>query len=138
MDWSALRSELMNDPLARGYAGMTADQVAADLHTAYRTRNRGALSGDEIFQQTDPTEFSALNDGSGNTADVKGQWMSFCSRASVDPWAVANEQYVVQVFGGASATVANLGNARVDNISRAQELGLGSVSGTDVKLARSL
>lgn len=127
MNWGALRDELNNDPLARGYSGMTASQVVDDLNTAYRTQNRGSLSGDEIFQQTDPAEFSNLDDGSGNTADVKGQWMSFCSRASIDPFATANVQYVTQVFGSGSATVTNLGNVRVEDISRAQELGTGGV-----------
>ena len=35
-----LSDELANDPLGRGYAGMTDAQAATDLNTVYRTRYR--------------------------------------------------------------------------------------------------
>lgn len=38
MDISGLRNEIETDPLGRGYAGMTNEQIAADLNTTYRTR----------------------------------------------------------------------------------------------------
>lgn len=37
-DLVALAAELTNDPLARGYLGMTDAQAAADLNTAYRNK----------------------------------------------------------------------------------------------------
>lgn len=37
-DYTVLRNEITGDPLARGYANMTAEQVAADLNTPYRVR----------------------------------------------------------------------------------------------------
>lgn len=35
-DYKAFKSEIVNDPLARGYSSMTDQQVADDLNTAYR------------------------------------------------------------------------------------------------------
>jgi len=37
MNYAVLREEILTDPLGRGYAGMTDEQVAEDLNTAYRT-----------------------------------------------------------------------------------------------------
>ena len=118
-----LKTELTDDPLTRGYAGMTDQEAADELNTSYRTRNRATMSGDEVAQQADPTEFNALDDGSvNNTADVKGHWLILCARESIDPFATANAQLVIAIFGAASTSVANLQAVRVESITRAQEL----------------
>ena len=138
MDYQALHDELTNDPLARGYAGMTDEQAAADLNTVYRTRNRASLSGDEVFQATVPAEFNALSDGSGNnTADIQSHWIGFCGRETIDPFATANVQFVIDTFGSGSTTVSNLQALRVEDVSRAEELGLGTVTAGDVQKARA-
>ncbi len=116
---------------------MTDQQAADDLNTVYRTRNRSSMSGDEIFQATVPGEFNALDTGSGNTPDTQGHWLSFCGRETVDPFATANVQFVQWIFGGGSATVTALQAARVENVSRAQELGLDGVHGGHVRTARA-
>ena len=132
-----LKDELLNDPLARGYSGMTDAQVADDLNTAYRSRNRTSMTGDEIAQQADPTEYAALDDGSANnTPDTKGHWLALCGRETIDPIAAANVQLVTAIFGGGSVTVTNLQAARVEPITRAQELGLGIVKPGHVEEAR--
>jgi hypothetical protein len=128
---SILYDEITNDPLARGYAGMTNEEVSNDLNTVYRTRNRASMSGDEIYQQTVPAEFLAL------TADNKQLWMAFCGRDSINPFATANVQTVVQIFGSVSTTVANLNASRVESVSRAVELGLGFVLPGEVDTART-
>ena len=120
-----LRDELLNDPLIppRGYSTMTAREATDDLHTVYRTRNRTSMTGDEVAQQADDAELDALDDGSANnTADVKSHWLAFCARQSVDPFAAANVQLVISIFGAGSQTVINLQAARVEAISRAEEL----------------
>ncbi len=133
----ALKDELAGDPLVRGYSGMTDEEAAADLNTSYRTRNRTSMSGDEIFQATDPGEFNALLTGSGNTADDQGHWLAFCGRDTVDPFATANVQLVISIFGGGSTSVSNLNAARVESITRGEELGLGLVKIGHVNVARS-
>lgn len=117
-----LYNEIINDPLNRGYSGMTNAQIADDLNTVYRTRNKTSMTGDEVYQQTDPAEFIAF------TSDIKLLWMSFCARSNINPFANANVQTVVQMFGSGSNTVANLAAARIENISRGDELGIGKVS----------
>ena len=118
-----LKDELTNDPLVRGYSGMSDQEAADNLNTKYRSRNRTSMSGDEIAQQAVPAAFDALDDGSlNNTADVKSHWLALCGRESIDPFASANQQLVISIFGTGSQTVLNLQAARVATISRAEEL----------------
>lgn len=117
-----LKDELTSDPLGRGYAGMSDEEAAADLNISNRPRGRTSMSGDEIFQATNPGEFVALSTGSGNTADDQGHWLAFCGRAEIDPFATANVQFVVAIFGSGSTTVASLNTLRVESITRAVEL----------------
>ena len=131
-----LKDELATDPLTRGYAGMTDEEAADDLNTSYRTRNRTSMTGDEIFQATDPGEFNSLGSGQGNSADDQGHWLSFCGRGAIDPFATANVQFVTAIFQAGSVTLANLQAARVESITRADELGLSRVRPGHVQDAR--
>ena len=131
-----LAHELSVDELGRGYSGMTDQQAADDLNTSYRTRNRTSMSGDEIAQAADPTEYDALNNGQGNSADDQGHWLILCARGSVDPFATANVQLVVSIFGVGSTSVSNLNTARVESITRGDELGFGLVKVGHVQVAR--
>ena len=130
MDIAALKSEIDSDPLARGYSAMSDEAVAADLNTVYRTRNKSSLTGDEMFQATDGSEFTAL------TEHKEVSWLSFCGRNSVDPFGSANVAFAQYIFGGGSTTVSNLNSLRTESVSRASELGLGSVRPGDVTQAR--
>ena len=122
-----LKDELANDPLVRGYAGMTDQAAADDLNTSYRTRDRTSMTGDEIAQQADTAEQAGLDNGAvNNTADVLSHWLALCARATVDPFATANVQLVISIFGAASTSVTNLQTARVESITRAVELGIRS------------
>ena len=133
-----LADELSGDPLGRGYLGMSDQAAAEDLNTSYRTRNRASMSGDEIAQAADPTEFDALDSGAADlTADVKSHWLALCGRSEIDPFATANVQLVISIFGAGSVSVSNLNTARVESITRATELGLGDVKSRDVGYARN-
>lgn len=131
MDIAALKAEIDSDPLVRGYSGMSDEAVAADLNTVYRTRNKSSLSGDEMFQATDGSEFTAL------TEHKEVSWLSFCSRNSVSCFAAANVAFVQYIFGGGSTTVSNLNALRTESVSRADELGLGRIVTGDVVEARA-
>ena len=134
-----LKDELAIDPLTRGYSTMTDEEAADDLNTSYRSRNRTSMSGDEIAQQADPTEFNALDDGSqNNTADIQGHWLALCGRETIDPFATANVELVKAIFGTGSTTVVNLQAARIENITRAQELGIVFVKTGHVNVARTV
>ncbi len=132
-----LKDELLIDPLGRGYSGMSNQAAADDLNTSYRTRNRTSMSGDEIAQAADSTEYNALDDGSvNNTSDTKSHWLAFCARTEIDPFATANVELVISIFGNPSVSRTNLIAARIESITRGTELGLGSVNSRDVGYAR--
>ena len=127
-------AELFNDPLTRGYAGMTAEQAVADLNNPRRSRVKTSMSGDAVFQNTVAAEFAALTVNSGKQT----MWLAFCGRADINPAASANIAFVQFIFGAGSATVAALNAARNESISRATELGLGDVTPGLVEEARRL
>lgn len=132
-----LRNELTTDPLGRGYVGMTDQQVFDSLIAANRTRNRTSMSGDEIRQQTSAADWAALNNGSGNSADERGQWLAFTANDQIDPFAAANVSFVQTFFGATSQTVQNLAAARVESISRLEELGINIPTLHEIAVARS-
>lgn len=131
MDYPVLIAELTDDPLGRGYTGMSDAEVAADLLTEYRSRVRVSMSGDEIFAATDATDFADLTD------HKRELWLALCARDILDPAGAANVALVMWIFGGGSTTLANLITSRQEAISRATELGLGHVREGDVQRARS-
>ena len=128
---SILSDELTTDPLGRGYGGMTDGEAAVDLNLLYRSKIAEQMSGDEIFQQTDPPEFSSLQQ---HKQDL---WLAFCARDVIDPGATANEELVKWIFGAGSVTVASLVATRSLSISRGDELGLGHVKHGHVQQARA-
>lgn len=129
-NYASLSDEIATDPLGRGYAGMTDAEAADDLNTAYRSRNRAAISGDEAFQATDTTQFAALTDVS------RQLWLAFCGRAAIDPFATANVAFVQWLFGAGTQTLINLAAIRAEPISRSEELGLWAVTAADVGRVR--
>jgi hypothetical protein len=131
MDYTILSEELANDPLGRGYAGMTDQEAADSLATTNRPRNKSSITGDETFGATDSAEFGALG-------DLKKQlWMSFCGRDSIDPFGTANVAFVQWVFGAGSSTIDNLNTIRVESVARAAELGIPEPTATQVSQARA-
>jgi hypothetical protein len=127
-----IKAEIDADPLTRGYAGMSDAAVAADINTAYRERNRTSMSGDEIFNAAVPADYNALTDAQ------KDQFLSFCGRDSIDPFAANNVGLITNIFGGGSGTVTALQTVRVESISRGIELGIGTVKEGQVQRARAL
>jgi len=139
MDIFALRDEITNDPLGRGYSGMSDGEIAIDINTEYRSWNRISMLGSEIWENTNLAEFGALLDGADtagkNERNEKQEWLSFCAIDSHDPFGLS-VQFVIGLFGAGSVTVTNLSAARVETISRGYELGLGYVKVGHVEMAR--
>lgn len=113
---SELREEIQNDPLSRGYAGMTDQQIADDLNSKYRSKNKTGVSGKDISDAINSAEYSALSDAQ------KDRIINFTQRQSVDPFGFAQTVFL-DIFAGGSTTIQNLSNIRVESISRADELG---------------
>lgn len=129
MNLDILKIEIDTDPLGRGYSGMTDMQVADSLNTANRSRNKTSVSGSDIFRNVDGTEFNT------KTAEQKRDVLALCAIGDVDPFGPA-ASIITQIFGGGSTTVTTLAAFRVETISRATELGLGTVAEGHVQEAR--
>ena len=133
MDIVKLRNEITTDPLGRGYSGMSDAAVAADLNTVYRTSMLDALDGATIYEQVDIAEFLSLT--SAQQAEV---WNIAHLGASIRVGAGSKARArFLSLFGGGSTTISNLLAAITQSISRAQELGLGTVYPGHVYRARA-
>jgi hypothetical protein len=131
VDYQIIATELTTDPLARGYSGMTDEQVVADMNTVYRQIPRSSMSGDEIFSATDNTEFIGLT-------DIKRDlWVSFTGKDFIDPFGSSNVDFVIWVFGGGSTTVSSLQALRQQDVSRSVELIGRDVFVSDIEDARA-
>ena len=128
---SILSDEITNDPLVRGYSGMTDLEVADDLNTEYRTITAQYISGSVIFNATDDIEYAALADTG------KASWDRLCAIDSVDTSGGIAKAREAELFGAGTATRTNLVAARKTTVSRAVELGIGEVNEGDVKHARA-
>ncbi len=131
----ALRDELLNDPLGRGYGNMSDQEAADELNAIWvdpdtRERNRTSMAGDEVFQSI---ESQAIWDALAS--DQRLEFLALCGRDIIDPFGSANVNLVKSIFGDASPTVNNLAAARVEDITRAQELGITAAAGL-IEVAR--
>lgn len=131
-----LAVELTNDPLTRGYAGMTDQQAADDLNTLYRYAYVDTVSGWEIFNATDDTEYAAL------TIDQKASWDRLCAIDQIDVSNGVAKAKEAELFGPGTVTRTNLLNLKRTPISRAQELDIleyaSQITAEHVNQARAL
>ena len=107
-----LKTELTDDPLGRGYAGMTDAEAADDLNTPRIARNRASMSRSGVMQAVEPSAYSGL------TGDGLVAFWGLLSVDSLDPFGVEAD-VMIKLFGGGSATITALAAARVETISRA-------------------
>lgn len=112
-----LKDEIQIDPLNRGYSAMNKEEIVISMNTPNRPRNKTSMTGREVMDQIDETEYNGLSD------TLKGQFLALVSGDSLDPFGFA-KNVIVGIFSGSSNTVSNLQAAREEQISRAQELGL--------------
>lgn len=125
-----LKDEITNDPLVRGYSGMSNIEIANDLNTTYRSQNKTILSSSEIANAMDVTEFTALAAGD---RDEIWNWLSL---GQLNPFGIEATRFTT-IFSGGSATIAALGAIRIQAITRAQELKLGTVREGHVEGAKA-
>lgn len=118
----SLENEIQNDPLVRGYTGMTDVEVANSLNdTEDRPRNKASMSGREVMDEVVDSEYDGL------TSAQKTQFISLTSGGDLDPFGFA-ANVVKNIFGNPSNTLTALAAARVELVSRAEELGFGEVT----------
>jgi len=134
MDSIVLWEEISTDPLSRGYEGMSDAEVATDLNTLYRSQTRDTLDSAEIYERIDVAEFQEKPaDAKVYVRDILGLGQS----VFVGPGSKART-VLLAIFGGSSLTIQVLASALEVPISRAAELGLGTVKPGHVQDARTL
>ena len=111
---TSLKEEL-TDPR---YLGMTDEEAAVDLNTLRIFRNRTSMTGLEVAYEIDEAEYAAL------TNSQKSQVLTLTLSESLDPFGLA--AHVIKDIFPASTTLTNLAAARIEQISRAVELGIRS------------
>ena len=123
VDLDALKAELTNDPLVRGYSGMSDQAAADDLNGVYRTRNRSSMTASEVLNAVDAGEYTVL------TAGNKDRLWQLLAIGELNPFGV-EATLMIGIFGAGSVTITALQAARQEAVSRAVELELGSGLGT--------
>ena len=126
---SILSDELTNDPLNRGYAEMNDEEVAININFLDRTFNRPSMTSSEVLNAIDITEWSALTDAG------QQQIWDVIHMGNINPFGVEATIFIA-VFGNGSDTIKALAAARVENVTRATELGHGFVYPGHVQNAR--
>jgi hypothetical protein len=112
----SLASELTSDPLARGYAGMTDEQAAADLNTVYRTWNRLTVPSAELVEAIVYSEYITL------TAEQR-QFIDLLIIGEVVNINSGNPRTgLLAIFTAGTDTRSNLADLATETISRAAEL----------------
>ena len=151
-DFTALASEITVDPLGRGYAGMTDEQVATDINTANRSVNY-PIQLDELNlairtngQWTPYRELSEDQSVPGTyTNQSMREFMDLFGSLTADTPYDMQSAYMTGLRadmvteGSMSVGVSNaINDIGVQTVSRAVELELGSVQTGDVAFARTL
>ena len=132
MDYIVLRDELINDPLTRGYTGMTDAEAATDLNTAYRLRDVLALTASQVLNAADIGEYGGLNNG-----ERVAFWRLLHMGSALNPWGIEAD-IMIDIFGVGSNTIQNLQALRRESITRGVELELGHIRIGHVFYARTL
>lgn len=115
-----LEDEIANDPLGRGYSSMTDQQLLTSLNTVNISRNRTTMTGREVAAEIVDSEYNLIPD------IKKQQVLELLKRDDLDPFGLP-ANVIKGIFGAGSTTLSNLATARVHGISRAQEIGWGSI-----------
>ena len=132
MDYVALKTELTTDPLTRGYSAMDDVAAAVDLNTVYRERDVESVTGQEIFEAAVTSELDALTDAQ------RTKFYAIIGMGEILVNGTNTKAALLAMFGAGTTTRTNLGTLQKQSVSRAVELGLGTVAPGDVENARMM
>lgn len=130
MDLDALKTELVDDPLGRGYSAMTDEAAAVDLNTLNRERDVVSVTGQQIFEAVVPAEYTALTDIQRQTL------LGIVGMGEILVNGINTKAALLSMFSP-GVTRTNLSNLQKESIGRATELGLGFIRAGDVQRARA-
>lgn len=132
MNYTKLKDEITNDPEGIGYAGKTDQEVVDLLNVEDRSRDRTSMTGSEVLNSIVTSEWQSRTDAQKQTV-----W-DIVHLGTINPFGVEQTLFAGAFTGAGGATLTALGDARVETISRATELGLGNVKPGFVQHARTL
>lgn len=132
MNLQALKSELTTDPLGRNYAGMGDEAAAVSLNAADRQPDQETLTGGMIAASVVRSELAALS------AAADRDYVRTLMQAGEMPLTATLKSELGAIFGAGTGTRSNLLALLKRPGSRAEELGLGHVTASDVANARRL
>lgn len=127
-----LKAELTNDPLSRNYAAMGDEQAADSLNAPDRTPNRETTDAGTLLGAMVRSEYDALATASKDYVRIV---LATAGPIPLTPTFRAN---MAAMFAAGSTTRANFLALQSRQGSRAEELGLGRISPSDVANARRL
>jgi hypothetical protein len=129
MDIDALKAELLAAHPVTGPYDVD-DAVAADqLNAVNRIRNKSSLTGSQVLNAIDKAEYNS------KTADQKGLVWDILHLGELNPFGLEAD-LMADIFTGDSPTITALQALRVEECSRAVEIGLGEVKPGHVWEAR--
>jgi hypothetical protein len=132
MDLVALKAELTAGQPGSGAYDADDATAAAQLNVVNRTLPRASLTGSEVLNAVDTTEWLALDDAR------RQQVWDIVHLGTVNPFGV-EATLMTAIFPAAeSPTIAALAEARQRPVSRGVERGFGFVGHADVEDARAL
>lgn len=126
---TALKSEITNDPIAIGYAGKDHETIAKLINNAARqVPDDGEKPTWKLFRCFEVSELTTAE------ADpIKFRRLQLLlGMPSINPDAARLRQHIVQVFGNPSTTLTRFDAWAKRSGTRAEELGLGRVTESDV------
>ena len=129
LDYAALTAELAGGHPVTGAYDADAATAAGQLNALNIDQNRSSMTGSEILNNVDATEWGAL------TADEQQTVWDIVHLGTVNPFGV-EATLMTNVFGGGSNTITALAAARKTQISRAAALGFPTITITMVQTAR--
>ena len=130
--YKVLGDELTNDPEARGYAGMTDDQLLTSGNAADFFNPNATLDSAQIFEALDAAELAGL---SAAAQDRLKRVLDLGQSIKIGPGTRARAE-LVAIFGGGSTTVANLAALPGVKISRMTLIGWGFLKQKDLGRVR--
>lgn len=130
-DMVKLRSELVGDPLGRGYAGMSDAAALTSLRTVNRTLPRDTVPVYEV------REAITLADWNGLTA-AQREYLTMLFQSDVIYNKAGNIRTALGSIFAGKTTLTNLQALQTRAVSRLEELGIGlDTTEGDIVLARS-
>ncbi len=132
MDLVALKVELDAGHPVTGAYDVDDALAAEELNATNLTRIRTTVTGSEVFNATDDSEYTILS------ASEKDSWLRLCGIDDIDISNGIAKSLEDTIFGQSTATRSNLISLKTESVSRTTQLGFSRVRSGTVESARAL